>query len=222
MKHLLIVVLLGFSAPRIFAQETDSTKRSGEFWVGAQAIIPIGLFAQQVDLSFGAGLNFGFTFSPIKEKDFFQVGMNCGIGYIGKDVDSIRKTNSNLYTFHLMTRLTLPSTHRILPYVDVLGGGNMFYLNTHRNNNLFDALLKSEDYTSLQSQSSGTWSYGLGVGFKLMSTKSNATGMLDVRCIYLTSGRMNYYFPTYRRTRVTNTSMLFPQIGYVYRFNSKK
>ena len=214
-----IILFLNF---KVSAQNVDSTKHSGEFWIGAQSILPSGEFAKKSGILLGIGLDFGFVFTPIKTDDLLQVGIDFGIDYFGKVKDSILKTNSNLYTINLVSRFKGPAKGRVQTYVDVLAGGKFFILATHNNNNIDDILFGTADYTTLKSKTSSVFSYGLGIGFKLKPKNKNASRMLDLRCTYLASGSMIYDLPSYKETWVSQTNMILPQVSYIYVFKGKK
>jgi hypothetical protein len=204
-----------------------SSDRTSEFpaqaWFGIQGFFPVGQFANQINKGYGGAIDFGFTINPWKRNNsILQFGMDIGIGYWGKAKFGYDKTNQNLYCINLLTRLT-PNTNKLVkPYADILLGGKIFYVATHKNNNLIDAWLNTTDYTVIQDKTSSVWSYGVALGLKFQPKYIEKNHCIDIRFIYSASGPMNYYSPTYQHTRVDNSDLAFAQLSYTYLIKSRK
>ena len=207
---------------KVNAQICDSTTSKTEFWLGFQTISPLGDFAKKSDITLGIGIDMGFVFNPLKTNDNFQTGIDFSVGYFGMVKDSIFKTNNNLYTINLITRVKGPSEGRIMTYMDVLIGSKIFVIATHYNNDLFNFLNEDADYSTLKSRTSSLFSYGLGIGFKLIPENKNADGMFDFRCMFLKSGSMIYDTPYYTERWVNQTNLIMPQISYTQVIRVKK
>jgi hypothetical protein len=223
---LLLISLLLFSivlsGNPTYAQQLDSTKHSGEIWFGFQTITPLGDFQKKTKVKLGAGLDFGLLFNQAKNNDNIKLGFDIGIGYLEKAKDSIFKTNSNLYTLNLISRIKGPAQGRFMTYMDVIAGTKLFIVATHHNNNLDNLLSGNADYTTLESKTSSVISYGLGIGFKVIPKNKYVEGMLDFRCTFLKSGSMIYDTPYYTEKWVSQTNIIMPQISYLYIFQGKK
>lgn len=219
-KFLFIIV---FFSNQIYAQETSAVP-VGEFWIGLQFAVPVGTFADNIERELGYGGNLGGVWNPSKVNNFFQIGLDLGINYMGKDKTEIGglplKTTATLITTHLVTRLRVQTDSRIKPYVDLLGGGKFFSTTTKYNNDLFDTLFDIEDESVFADQTKGVWSYGAGLGF---SFRKQAFGA-DLRVLYLASGSMEYISPKnlrqddsgdfyYEHQEISRTHMVFPQVS---------
>lgn len=223
MKYLILTCLLNIFVFQSHAQSDEVPK--GQFWLGLQFAVPVGEFADQIERDFGYGGNFGGLWNPSKKNNFFQVGADIGINYMGKDkkdIDNIpMKTTSTLFTTHLVVRLTVQSDAPIKPYIDLLGGGKFFSLTTKYDNDLLATALDIEDKSIFGEQSFGVWSYGIGGG---ISMRRQNVG-LDIRVLYLPSGEIDYISPEnfkqddqgnyyYESKPIKKTNMVFPQIGF--------
>ncbi len=111
--------------------------------------------------------------------------------------DSVFKTNNNFYTINFLSRVKGPAQGRVMTYMDVIVGTKLFIIATHYNNNLDNFLSDNADYTTLDSKTSSVFSYGLGIGFKVLPKDKNTSGMIDIRCTFLKSGSMMYDTPYY-------------------------
>lgn len=208
-----------------YSQETEikPSKFPAQFWLGIQGFFPVGQFANQINKGYGGAIDFGFTINPWKRNNgIFHFGMDIGIGYWGKSKFGNDKSNQNLYCLNFLTRITPNSNKLIKPYADVLLGGKIFNISTHRNNNIVDALLSSSDYTVTREKNSSVWSYGVALGLKFQPQSIEKNHYVDIRFIYSASGAMNYYSPTYQLTRVDNSDLAFAQISYAILIKSKK
>jgi len=219
-KTLVFIVL--FFSLKASAQKSDSTILKREFWFGFQTISPLGDFARKSEITLGVGIDLGFAFTPFKKNDNIQTGIDFSVGYFGMVKDSLFKTNNNLYTINLITRVKGPSQGRIMTYMDVLVGTKVFIIATHYNNNLFNFLNENADYSTLNSRTSSLFSYGLGIGFKLIPKNKNSDGMFDFRCLFLKSGSMIYDTPYYTEKWVNQTNLVMPQISYTQVISRKK
>jgi hypothetical protein len=217
----LLFITLFFNL-NVSAQNANSAKHSGEFWLGFQTISPLGDFAKKSEIALGIGIDMGFVFAPLKTNDNIQTGIDFSVGYFGMVKDSLFKTNNNLYTINLITRIKGPSQGIIMPYMDVLVGSKVFIVATHYNNNLFNFLNKNADYSTLKSKTSSLFSYGLGIGFKIIPKNKNPDGMFDFRCLFLKSGPMMYDTPYYTEKWVSQTNLVMPQISYTQVISRKK
>ncbi len=217
----LVFIVLFFSL-KASAQKSDSTILKREFWFGFQTISPLGDFARKSEITLGVGIDLGFAFTPFKKNDNIQTGIDFSVGYFGMVKDSLFKTNNNLYTINLITRVKGPSQGRIMTYMDVLVGTKVFIIATHYNNDLFNFLNKNADYSTLNSRTSSLFSYGLGIGFKLIPKIKKPDGMFDFRCMFLKSGSMIYDTPYYTEKWVSETNMIIPQISYTQVIKGKK
>ena len=216
------------------AQNDPSKKIRGEVFGGLQFAIPVGEFAASIDRDLGFGGNLGFLWCPSKESNFFQFGIESGLNYMGKEKRQIEevdlKTISTLWTFHLLARFTAPTEMKVIPYVDILGGGKMFYTKTKYNNDLLDALFDNEDLSVFAKDESSVWSYGAGIGFTFIpgdevKNPAEPTVGIDVRVVYMVSGSMSFVSPDnirkdpggsyyYEETVIAKTDMIFPQLGF--------
>jgi hypothetical protein len=219
-KTLVFIVL--FFSLKASAQKSDSTILKREFWFGFQTISPLGDFARKSEITLGVGIDLGFAFTPFKKNDNIQTGIDFSVGYFGMVKDSLFKTNNNLYTINLITRVKGPSQGRIMTYMDVLVGTKVFIIATHYNNNLFNFLNENTDYSTLNSRTSSLFSYGLGIGFKLIPKNKKSDGMFDFRCLFLKSGSMIYDTPYYTEKWVNQTNLVMPQISYTQVISRKK
>ncbi|WP_420582652.1 outer membrane beta-barrel protein [Reichenbachiella sp.] len=223
MKNRVLLFLVFFSSHQLFAQETSGVP-VGEFWLGLQFAVPVGTFADDIDRKLGYGGNLGGVWNPSKKSNFFQIGLDIGINYMGKDKTEIGglplKTTATLFTTHLVTRLRVQTDSHIKPYVDLLGGGKFFSTTTKYNNDLFDTLLDMEDKSVFADQTKGVWSYGAGLGFSFLKQAFGA----DLRVLYLASGPMEYISPKnlrqddfgdfyYEHQEISRTHMVFPQLS---------
>ncbi|SMD36099.1 hypothetical protein SAMN04488029_2719 [Reichenbachiella faecimaris] len=223
MKNIaLLIVIIAFSTHT--SAQTSSEVPVGEFWLGLQFAVPVGTFADEIDRNLGYGGNLGGVWNPSKTSNFFQIGLDLGINYMGKDKREIGglplKTTATLITTHLVTRLRVQTDAPIKPYVDLLGGGKFFSTTTKYNNDLFDTLLDIEDESIFADQSKGVWSYGAGLGFSFRRQSFGA----DLRVLYLASGPVEYISPKnlkqgdsgdfyYEHQEISRTHMVFPQLS---------
>ena len=230
---LLLSILVSVNCLSLKAQNDAPKKFHGEFWVGIQFAVPVGEFAASIDRDLGFGGNIGGVWCPSKESNFFQFGFETGVNYMGKEKRQIEgvdlKTISTLWTFHLLARFTAPTKIKLVPYIDVLGGGKMFYTKTKYNNDLVDAIFKDEDLSVFAENNSSVWSYGVGVGFNfttgdILGSTDYPNVVFDCRVVYMVSGNMSYVSPDnvrkdpdgsyyYEVTEINKTDMIFPQIG---------
>ncbi|MEO9805656.1 MAG: hypothetical protein ABJF04_20530 [Reichenbachiella sp.] len=223
MKQLNLVLLFLCYANCLIAQD-DFEIPKGEFWIGLQFAVPVGTFADKIDRNLGYGGNLGGVWNPSKVSNFFQIGLDLGINYMGKDKQEIggvpMKTTNTLITTHLVTRLRVQTESAIKPYVDLLGGGKFISTTTKYNNDLFDTLLEIEDKSVFADQTNGVWSYGMGLGFSIRKQRFGA----DLRVLYLASGPIEYISPEhlkqddegafyYESTKISRTHMVFPQLS---------
>lgn len=221
-KIISFVIALAFTN-QLFAQSTSDVP-VGEFWLGLQFAIPVGTFADEIERNLGYGGNLGGVWNPSKTSNFFQMGLDLGINYMGKDKREIGglplKTTSTLITTHLVTRLRVQTDSHIKPYVDLLGGGKFFSTTTKYDNTIFDTLLEIEDESIFADQSKGVWSYGAGLGFSFRRQSFGA----DLRVLYLASGPIEYISPKnlkqddfgdfyYDHQEISRTHMVFPQLS---------
>lgn len=221
-KIISFVIALAFTN-QLFAQSTSDVP-VGEFWLGLQFAIPVGTFADEIERNLGYGGNLGGVWNPSKTSNFFQIGLDLGINYMGKDKREIGglplKTTSTLITTHLVTRLRVQTDSHIKPYVDLLGGGKFFSTTTKYDNTIFDTLLEIEDESIFADQSKGVWSYGAGLGFSFRRQSFGA----DLRVLYLASGPIEYISPKnlkqddfgdfyYDHQEISRTHMVFPQLS---------
>lgn len=223
MRRLLILLAVTISLNPLAAQDIQDVP-VGEFWLGIQFAVPVGTFSDEIERNLGYGGNLGGVWNPSKINNFFQVGLDLGINYMGKDKREIGgvplKTTATLITTHLVTRLRVQTDAHIKPYVDLLGGGKFFSTTTKYNNDIFDTLLDIEDESVFADQTKGVWSYGAGLGF---SFRKQAFGA-DLRILYLASGPMEYISPKnlkqddfgefyYEHEEISRTHMVFPQLS---------
>lgn len=223
MKKLYLLLITVLTIQSLVAQEQLDVSK-GEFWIGLQFAVPVGTFADKIERNLGYGGNLGGVWNPSKESNFFQIGLDLGINYMGKDKQEIggvpMKTTNTLITTHLVTRLRVQTASTIKPYVDILGGGKFISTTTKYNNDLFDTLLDIEDESVFADQTNGVWSYGMGIGFSLRKKRFGT----DLRMLYLASGPIEYISPEnlkqddsggfyYEFTRVSRTHMVFPQVS---------
>lgn len=223
MRRLLILLAVTISLNPIAAQDIQDVP-VGEFWLGIKFAVPVGTFSDEIERNLGYGGNLGGVWNPSKTNNFFQVGLDLGINYMGKDKREIGgvplKTTATLITTHLVTRLRVQTDAHIKPYVDLLGGGKFFSTTTKYNNDIFDTLLDIEDESVFADQTKGVWSYGAGLGF---SFRKQAFGA-DLRILYLASGPMEYISPKnlkqddfgefyYEHQEISRTHMVFPQLS---------
>ena len=223
MKKLILPIIISLSLTEGIAQDSADIP-TGEFWVGLQFAIPVGTFADEIERNLGYGGNLGGVWNPSKYSNFFQVGLDLGVNYMGKDKNEIDglplKTTSTLITTHLVTRLRVQTESHIKPYVDLLGGGKFLSTTTKYDNTVFHTLLDVEDESIFADQTKGVWSYGAGLGF---SFRKQAFGA-DLRVLYLASGPIEYISPKnleqddagnfyYEHQEVSRTHMVFPQLS---------
>jgi hypothetical protein len=223
MKNLfaLSIILLSYSVSNA---QTGAVPK-GEFWLGAQFAIPVGELADKIDRNLGYGGNLGFVLNPSKSNNFFQIGADLGLEYMGKDKKEIggipMKTTSGLFTAHLVMRLRIQTESFIKPYVDILGGGKFIFVTTKYNNNVIATALDIEDNTIFGNQSASVWSYGLGGG---ISIRRETIG-LDIRILYLAGGQVSFISPEnfqqddqgeiyYESVPIKRTDLIFPQVGF--------
>lgn len=205
-------------------QSQDQEVPSGEFWIGLQFAVPVGTLADKIDRNLGYGGNLGGVWNPSKTSNFFQVGLDLGINYMGKDKREIggvpMKTTNTLITTHLVARLRVQTNSVVKPYVDLLGGGKFISTTTKYDNNLFQTVFEIEDESVFADQTNGVWSYGIGLGFSFRQRKFGA----DLRMLYLASGPIEYISPDnlrqdsngdfyYEFTEISRSHMVFPQIS---------
>ena len=223
LKKISIILVILFWHFNIQAQ-SDQSVPVGEFWIGLQFAVPVGTFANNIDRKLGYGGNLGGVWNPSKTTNFFQIGLDLGIDYMGKDKTEIGglplKTTSTLITTHLVTRLRVQTESTIKPYIDLLGGGKFFSLTTKYDNTIFHTLLDVEDESIFADQTKGVWSYGAGLGFSFRKKSFGA----DLRMLYLASGPMEYISPNnlrqdefgdfyYEHDKISRTHMVFPQLS---------
>lgn len=223
MKKLLLVIVVIGLLNETCAQESSQVP-AGEFWIGLQFAVPVGDFADEIDRNLGYGGNLGGVWNPSRTSNFFQLGLDLGINYMGKDKREINglplKTTATLITTHLVTRLRVQTDASVKPYVDLLGGGKFFSTTTKYNNDIFDTLLDVEDESVFADQTKGVWSYGAGLGFSFRKQSFGA----DLRVLYLASGPIAYISPKnlkqddsgefyYEHQEVSRTHMVFPQLS---------
>ncbi|WP_422360444.1 outer membrane beta-barrel protein [Reichenbachiella sp.] len=223
MKKITLLFTIVFLSNQAYTQVASDVP-VGEFWIGLQFAIPVGTFADDIERELGYGGNLGGVWNPSKTNNFFQIGLDLGVNYMGKDKTEIGglplKTTATLITTHLVTRLRVQTDSHIKPYVDLLGGGKFFSTTTKYNNDLFDTLLDIEDESVFADQTKGVWSYGAGLGF---SFRKQAFGA-DLRVLYLASGPMEYISPKnlrqddfgdfyYEHQEISRTHMVFPQLS---------
>lgn len=196
----------------------------GEFWIGLQFAVPVGIFADEVERNLGYGGNLGGVWNPSKASNFFQMGLDLGINYMGKDKRDFGslplKTTTTLVTTHFITRFRVQTESSVKPYVDLLGGGKFFSTTTKYNNDIFDTLNDMEDESIFADQSKSVWSYGAGLGFSFRKHTFGA----DLRVLYLASGPVEYISPKnlkqddvgdfyYEHQKISRTHMVFPQLS---------
>ena len=224
-KAIVCFILALFVSTDSYSQDSivKPSKFPGQLWFGIQGFFPAGQFANQINKGYGGAIDFGFTINPWKRNNsLIQFGMDIGVGYWGKAKYGYDKTNQNLYCLSLLTRITPKSNKLVKPYADILVGGKMFYIATHKNNNLIDAWLNTTDYTVIHEKISSVWSYGFALGLKFHPKSIEKNHYVDIRLLYSASGAMNYYSPTYQLTRVNNSDLAFAQISYAILIKSKK
>lgn len=223
MKKVSFLIILSWCFLESEAQESV-TIPNGEFWLGLQFAVPVGTFADEIDRNLGYGGNLGGVWNPFKYSNFFQVGLDLGVNYMGKDKREIGglplKTTNTLITTHLVARFRVQTESVVKPYVDLLGGGKFFSTTTKYDNTLFDTLLEIEDESVFADQSKGVWSYGAGLGFSFRRQSFGA----DLRVLYLASGPVEYISPKnlkqddagdfyYDHHEISRTHMVFPQLS---------
>lgn len=219
----LAVILIVISA-HSKAQDRLIDVPRGEFWIGLQFAIPVGTFADKIDRNLGYGGNIGVLWNPSKVSNFFQIGADLGINYMGKDKQDVggipMKTTNTLITTHLLARFSVQTESFFKPYVDLLGGGKFFTTTTKYDNDLLDTVLDIEDQSVFADQTEGAWSYGLGIGFTFRRKNFGA----DFRILYLAGGPIEYISPKnlrehpdggyyYDQVDISNTHMVLPQVG---------
>lgn len=222
MKKTLVLFILLSATFHTKAQDYEVP--GGEFWFGLQFAVPVGTFADKIDRNLGIGGNLGGVWNPSKASNFFQVGMDIGVNYMGKDKKDISgvpmKTTNTLITTHIVTRFRIQTDSYIKPYVDLMGGGKFMSTTTKYDNDLFDTVFDIEDESVFADQTNGVWSYGMGLGFSFRQNKFGA----DFRMLYLASGPIEYISPEnlrqdsngdfyYEHTKISQSHMVFPQLS---------
>ncbi|MEO9965404.1 MAG: outer membrane beta-barrel protein [Reichenbachiella sp.] len=223
MKRISIMILVLTMSCSLLAQD-DQGPPKGEFWIGLQFAIPVGTFAVKIERNLGYGGNLGGVWNPSKFSNFFQVGLDLGVNYMGKNKTEIAgipmKTTNTLITTHLVTRFRVQTSSHVKPYVDLMGGGKFISTTTKYNNDLLDTILEIEDESVFADQTNGVWSYGIGIGFSFRKKFFGA----DFRMLYLASGPLEYISPKnlkqdiegnffYEYTEISRTHMVFPQVS---------
>lgn len=223
MKRLLVALTVTFFIHPLVAQDYSEVP-VGEFWIGLQFAVPVGTFADKIERNLGYGGNLGGVWNPSRSSNFFQIGLDLGVNYMGKDKREINqlplKTTTTLITTHLVARFRVQTDSPIKPYIDLLGGGKFFSTTTKYDNSILDTLLEIEDESIFADQSKGVWSYGAGLGFSFRRQSFGA----DLRVLYLASGPIEYISPKnlmqddngdfyYEHQEISRTHMVFPQLS---------
>lgn len=230
MKNIFVILLMSFVCLQGLAQEYIETEDNGvpkgELWLGLQVAVPTGDFAASIDRNFAYGGNIGYVGSPSKKSQFFQIGADISVLYMGKDKKEIGdlrvKTTNTAFFTHLVARFRVETESFIKPYVDIMGGGKFFLTTTKYNNDVVQTLLDLENDEIFGEQSNGAWSYGTGLGF----TMKKSSISLDFKVIYLRGSGLNYISPTnffqddngdffYESQEIRFSHMILPQVSVV-------
>lgn len=226
MKKLITLLTLLFTINLVYAQNESETT-SGEFWIGAQLITPMGSFKEKIERNLGYGGSLGGLWNPSKRNNFFQVGAEIGVLYFGKDkktIDDINiKTTNTVILTHLIMRFRIQTTSNIRPYIDIIGGGKFFSTTTKYDNDFLDTLADIENQDIFGEQTNTAWSYGTGIGFSKINVDNVG---LDIKLVYMRGSQTKYIAPEnffqdtngdffYENQDVNSTDMLSLSISFI-------
>lgn len=211
----------------ISATNAQDQNYSGEFWLGTQFLTPMSDFKDKIDRDLGIGGNIGGLWNPSKRNNFFQVGGEFGLLYMGKDkkiVDELSiKTTNAVFLMHAIARFRIQTTSNIKPYIDIVGGSKLFSTTTKFNNDIIDTILEIENRDILGEQTNGAWSYGVGIGFSKVGI--NNIGY-DVKLTYMKGSSATYIAPEnfyqdtngdffYEHQEVNKTDMVSLSVSFI-------
>lgn len=204
----------------------------GNFTVGAT----LGEFTDVLTQDVGFGANFGLLINTSKKNNYFQAGFDIGYLYMGKSKTQIDgtylKTTADIIPLHLVFRIRPPSTRKVKPYLDLLGGTKIISARTKFDNTALASALGLEDSTIFASQEVAPLSYGIGIGATLKDINNFVN--IDFGIRYLMGGSIDYISATeiskdvngnyfYPNKSVGSTNMLLVYFGVnIYISNNKK
>jgi hypothetical protein len=144
---------------------------------GLTVLAPLG---KHNPIDVGAGI--GYYFMSQSNETFEYTAPGVG------DFDITSRVSGSMVPFHLTTRIyPLKSTgFPVQPYVEVLAGFRLFIVNQRLETYIYDGDISPEP--EVDEDVTGSWSYGVGGGLKVMLNRSNLLFLnLKVAQLYGTS-----------------------------------